>query len=485
MEYLALAFGLALPWLLGVALLLWFDWPRPSTDAAQGDPVAGGVALRLGYGFFIGALALTLWMHILSAVNIGFGRVAIGAALLIAIVALFFRAAQRNRISIAVVRNVITGVVRPPLARWQRWAWLLLLAWLGLRFASIAAEIAWRPVYPWEAWVQWATKARVWYELGHISPFVRGDLWLSGGPGAFFDAAPNEASTVPLLQVWSCIALGRWDDSAMNWPWLCTLAALTLAVYGSLRSAGLSLLGALIGAYLVASLPLLDTQAALAGNADLMLAGMYTLAALVFHRWVLRRDAGDAALTLLLALACPLVKTSGLVWALTLVPGVVVAIFPRRGLKLVGLGFGVAALALLVLARSAPTVLGYSLHLDYQAPWPSLAEAYLFFGNWHLLWYAVIATTIVGGRRLLQPPLAPLAMVVGSGLGVIFVAFAFASPAGVADFGTFNRTTLHLAPLLACLCVLLWRELTTPGIASTPVAAQQRASPNTAVVTDA
>jgi hypothetical protein len=485
MEYLALALGLALPWLLGIALLLWFDWPRSSTDAGQGDRVAGSVALRLGYGFFIGALALTFWMHGLSAVGVGFGRVSIGAPLLIALAALFFRVSQRNRISIAVVRNVITGVVRPPLPRWQRWAWLLLLAWLGLRFASIAAEIAWRPVYPWEAWVQWATKARVWYELGRIAPFVRGDVWLSGGPEAFFDAAPNEPSTVPLLQVWSCVALGRWDDSAMNWPWLCMLVALALAVYGSLRSAGLSLLCALIGAYLVASLPLLDTQAALAGNADLMLAGMYTLAALAFHRWTLQRDAGDAALALLLALACPLVKTSGLVWALTLVPGVVVAIFPRRGLKLVGLGFGAAALGLLVLARSAPTVLGYSLHFDYQAPWHSLAEAYLFFGNWHLLWYAVIALTIVGGRRLLRPPLAPLATVVGAGLAIVFVAFAFASPAGVADFGTFNRTTLLLAPLLACLCVLLWRELTKPGIASTPLAARQRAVPHTTVATDA
>jgi hypothetical protein len=362
---------------------------------------------------------------------------------------------------------------------------LLLLAWLGLRFASIAAEIVWRPVYPWEAWVQWATKARVWYELGRIVPFVRGDVWLSGAPGAFFDAAPNEPSTVPLLQVWSCVALGRWDDSAMNWPWLFMLVALTLAVYGILRSAGLSLLGALIGAYLIASLPLLDTQAALAGDADLMLAAVYTLAALALHRWVLQRDAGDAALALLFALACPLVKTSGIAWSLTLVPGVIVAIFPRRGLKLVALGFGAAALALLVLARSAPTVLGYNLHLDFQPPWHSLAEAYLFFGNWHLLWYAVIALTIVGARRLVKPPLAPLAMIVASGLGFLFFVFAFANASLVGNFGTANRATLHLAPLLACLCVLLWRELTMPGVVPTPLAAPQRASVDSPVAADA
>jgi hypothetical protein len=485
MEYLSLAFGLALPWLLGIALLLALDWPRSSVDFGDGGRAAGSAALRLGYGYFIGALALTFWMRLLSAADVGFGRVSIGAPVLVAVVALLVWARRHNRISVATIREATLALAPPPLPRWQQWAWMLLLAWLALRFASIAAEIMWRPLYPWDAWLQWATKARVWYELGHIAPFVRADLWLSGASGAYFDASPNQPATVPLLQVWSCVALGRWDDSAMNWPWLCMFLALTLAVYGSLRSAGLSLLSALIGAYLVASLPLLDTHAALAGYADLMLAGVYTCAALALHRWVLRRDARDAALALLLALACPLVAISGTVWALTLVPGVVVALFPRRGLKLAALGFGAAALVVLVFARSEPALLGYSLHLDYHPPWQSLVEAYLFFGNWHLLWYAVIALTIVGARHLARPPLAPLAMVVAWGLGVLFIAFAFTGATSVVGFGTANRATLQLAPLLACLCVLLWRELTTRGVTPTPLAAPPRASLDTAVATDA
>ena len=35
----------------------------------------------------------------------------------------------------------------------------------------------------------------------------------------YFDASPEYPPTMPLLQVWSCIALGRWDDALMNWPW--------------------------------------------------------------------------------------------------------------------------------------------------------------------------------------------------------------------------------------------------------------------------
>jgi len=374
-------------------------------------------------------------------------------------------AVRRNGLTLATLRAAAQGLVRPTLPRWERWAWTLLLGWLALRFGLIAAEVAWRPLYPWDAWTQWGTKARVWYELGHIAPFVRADAWLAGASGAYFDAAPDTPATIPLLQVWSCIALGRWDDAAMNWPWPLMLVALTLAVYGALRSVGLSSLGSLCSAYLVASFPLLDAHAALAGYPDLMLSGVYTLAVLAFHRSVVRKDVRDALIALVLALACPFIAPVGAVWMLTLIPGVIVVLLPRRGLGLIGAAFGVAALAVLVLARTDFTLFGRDFHLDYHPPWHELGDAYFLFGNWHLLWYAVIALAIVGARRLVRPPLAPLAAIVAAGFGFLFVAYAFTrAPGWIVDPGSINRTTLHLAPLLVCLSALLWRELTVrPG----------------------
>jgi hypothetical protein len=462
MDYLALACGLALPWLFGFLLLLAIDWPRGA---------AGTGALRLGYGFFLGALLLTLWMRALSIAGVAFSRVSIGVPLLVASGALGVWAARRDRVALSALRRASAAFFRPPLPRWQQWAWALLLAWLALRFASLAAEVAWRPLFPWDAWVQWATKARVWYELGHIVPFVRSEAWLAGTGGAYFDASPNYPATVPLLQVWSCIALGRWDDSAMNWPWLLLLFALTLAVYGALRDAGLSALGALVGAYLVASLPLLDVHVALAGYADLMMAGVYTLAALALYRWARRRDPRDAAMALFFAFACPLIKIPGIVWALTLLPGVIAALLPRRGLKLIGFGFAAGALLVLVLAQFEANILNYHLHLSYAPPWQSLGEAYFFFANWHLLWYAVIVLVLVGARRLVAPPLAPLAMVGAAALAFLVVTFAFTNAAAwVENFTTVNRATLHAAPLLVCLCVLLWHELAKPAEAHAPAA---------------
>ena len=487
MDVLALVLGLALPWCLGLSLLLALDWPRPAADAGANGLPTRGHALRLGYGYFIGVLLLTLWMRALAFAGVGFARLSIGAPLLIATVALLLIAGRRKPISLAAVRDTATMLIRPPLPRWQRIGWTLLLAWLAFRFASLAVEVAWRPLYPWDAWTQWATKARVWYELARIVPFVPADAWLAGHGGAFFDAAPAAPATIPLLQAWGSIALGRWDDSAMNWPWLLMLVALALATYGTLRDVAIRPLGALIGAYLVVSLPLVDAQVALAGNADLMLSGVYALAALAFHRWARGRDMRDGVIALLLALSCPLIKTQGVVWALTLIPGIVVVLLPRRGLKVVGWSLGTVAVALLVLARTEPTLRGVPLHLDYGPAWRTLLDAYLMLGNWHLLWYGATALAIVGARRLIRPPLAPLATVVAAALVFLVVALVFPSNvvAWSTDFAAINRITLHIAPLLTCLCVLLWAELSAPRAESPPAVVPQTAAPDVAAALDA
>jgi hypothetical protein len=461
MDFLAIAFSLALPLALGASVMLALDWPRP------GAP--GSAALRCGYGYIVGALLLTLWMRGLSLAGLRFSWTSISLPLLVIIAACFALAARRGRISMAAVRSALNALVAPSLARWQRTLWIALILWLVAHFALMAAEVAWRPLYPWDAWVQWATKARVWYELGHIAPFVRADVWLAGAEGAFFDASPNYPATVPLLQVWTCVALGRWDDSAMNWPWLAILVAVVTAVYGALRGEGIAPLLALFGAYLLASLPLVEVHVALAGYADLPMGAVYTLAAIAFYRWAIRRDLRDAVIALFLAVACPMIKTPGWIWAATLIPGVIIALLPRRGARIVFTGFALAALALLVLARTEPRILGYRLHLDFAPAWAQLVKSYYLMGNWNLLWYAVIALLAFGWRRLKEPPLVPLTAVTAAGLAFLFFVFAFTDAAvWLADLTTANRATLHIVPLLVFLGVLTWHSMTTASSETAP-----------------
>src|SRR5271168_5287933 len=144
MAYLALACGLLLPWVLGFALLCALNWPGQSVPPAPRS--AGGIALRLGTGYFVGALLLTLWMRALSATGIAFGRLSIGVPLFVVAMALLFWAARRQRVPLATLSDLPRFLVFPPLPRWQRIACIVLLAWLALRFALLAAEVAWRPL---------------------------------------------------------------------------------------------------------------------------------------------------------------------------------------------------------------------------------------------------------------------------------------------------------------------------------------------------
>ena len=453
MEALALALGVALPWILGFAALAAFGWPR-------GDAPGTSLALRVGFSYTAGAVLLTLWMRVLSALGVAFGWMSIGLPLAAVAVGGLYHAVRSGRLSSAESKDALLSLAGPSLPPVQRMLWIALLAWLALRFGLLAAEIAWRPLYPWHAWVQWATKARVWYELGHIVPFVNADVWLARAGDAYFDAAPDYPATLPLLQVWTCEALGRWDDSAMNWPWLAMLASLVLAVYGALRGEGVAPLVALLGAYLIASLPLLDVHVALAGDADLPMAVAYTLAVLATYRWCLRRDRRDGIVALLFAASCPLIKNPGWIWALTLVPGVVIALMPRRGMRVVGIGIAVLALFALLLARTEPEVLGYRLHLDFTYGWAELISANFLMGNWNLLFYGAIAIVALGARRLLEPPLAPLAAITAAGMALVLFAFSFTQATlWLAGLTSANRAALQLAPTLATLGVLTWHRM--------------------------
>jgi len=449
MDAFATIAALALPWWLGIALVATLQ------RAAWSAP--GELAWRVGTGYLAGAFLLTVWMRVLSLAGIKFGVAVVAGPALVAALVLSFLAWRGMRQAPASLDE--SGLFAPPpLAGALRVVWWVLLAWIALRFVLLAVEVGTRPLYPWDAWTQWATKARVWYELGQMAPFARIDAWLAANGALYFDASPEYPPTMPLLQVWSCLALGRWDDTLMNAPWWAIGVALPLTVYGGLRAWGTDALAALVGAFLVASLPLANTHVALAGYADLPMAAFYTAAALAFLRWTRSRARSDAVLTVLMALACTQVKNPGWFWAATLVPGVLVVLLPRKGVRVVLAGFAVAALALVALARFKLSLFNYQVKLDFNPAWGDLLSSYFLLGNWHLLWYGAIAAALLAWRQLLAPAMAPLTMVIAGGLLFLFFVFGFTTASFyVSDQTTVNRATLHLAPMIVVFMVVAWQ----------------------------
>jgi hypothetical protein len=446
LDFFALALGLALPWTFGIALLASL---YRFAHGNRADPPSA--SWLVGCGWFVGIFLLTLTMRGLSAAGIRFGIVSVGTPLVAMTTFALIVALRRSPLRLVnIAHECLRALGGQGLEGWQRTLWRLLVAWLAVRFALLLAEVWWRPLYPWDAWTQWGTKARVWFELGRLVPFVEVTEWLSGNaPDSYFDHGPHYPATVPLLQVWAAIVIGRWDDALVNLPWWITGVAFAVALHGGLKQLGFPYLFALGGTAMVLSLPIVNVHVALAGYADLPMAAYITLATLAALRFVRTRSLADAVLALLLLAACVMVKNPGKAWVIVLLPGFVVAALPRRGLALAGLAFGVAGLGILVLARTGVMILGYQLLPQFMMPWNALFDAYFSFGNWNLLWYFALATAVLGWRHLLSREVAPFTCIVAGGLMFLFVGFAFTNAfLWVEDQSTVNRATLHLAPLI-------------------------------------
>src|SRR5450631_206347 len=449
-DALMLLLGFAVIWGLGVAVI------AAIAGRAANEPATGDLAWTLGCGLFVGAFLLTLWMRALALVQVPFGIVSIGLPLAVATGLLAWRARRSNTFR---WNDVVARLKGRNLAGWRRAIWLVILGWLAVRFALLLNEIVWRPLFPWDAWMQWGTKARVWFELRTMAPFVTAEDWLkAASPNVYFDAAPNYPATVPLMQVWAAILLGRWDDTLVNLPWWLTGFAFAFAIYGYLAREGFEPAMALVGTWLVMSLPILEVHIALAGYADLAMATYFTLAALWSLQWVRTRRWGDATVALLLLIACAMIKNPGKAWIATLVPAIVIALVPRQGLRIAAALFVLALGAMLVVARAEPTILGYHLRLDFEMPWRALFDAYFAFANWNLLWYGAFAIAVLGRRHLLSREVASYTAILAAGLMFLLFGFAFTNArVWVEDQSTVNRATLNLAPLLVVWMLFTFR----------------------------
>ena len=489
-DLLLLTAGHALVWAAGICLIgLPRSWRERHAGGARAPLRDGERVWTLGAGWLIGAFVLTLVMRGASLAGIPLGRVSIGLPLLLVIAAGVGLALSRGwqatlerwRSAILDMTRTAIGSGLPPL---QRALWLGLLAWIATRYGLLLVEATTRPLYPWDAWMQWATKARVWFELKAIVPFAPFDVWLPANGAVYFDAAPHYPATVPLWQVWSALLIGRWDDAHTNLAWWCTAVSIGLLVYGFLRSAGGSRWLAIVGAWLAGSLPIANVHVALAGYADLPMAAYVTLAMLAGWRWARLRRAEDLLLFLLCLVALPTIKNPGKAWLVLLLPGIAVAVWPRWGLRAAGLIVGAGVLALLILAQTSPTILGYRIQYAGALPWQGLLDAYFLYANWHILWFAAVAVAIVGARSLLATDTAPLTVTLGLGLLFLLFGFAFTNASTwVDDQSTVNRATLHLAPLVVVWMLLVYREwsakLSVTEVAK-PASAADAAAPRAA-----
>jgi hypothetical protein len=444
-EFVGLLLSVALPWVAGT---LWLR-------AALGHSGDRGRAVELGYGYLVGMCGVTLVMRALDAAGQpwGIGWIALPIGLLTLGAYLRVRRLQPSG------RGAGQGELPASMSREARVLIALLLLLTFVRIALVAAEALLTPLIPYDAWAQWATKSRVWYEFRTMASFVPNANWFAAeGNMHFTDVRPGYPGTVPLFQVWTALSIGRWDESLVKLPWVAAYVSLGIAFYAQVRRIGASALKSVFGTYVLLSLPFLTIHVALAGIADLFVAVAYGLAAMALGQWAIGRRRSDAALALLMALVCASLKQEGLVWALTLVPGAVVVLDRRAGLALMGT-IVLATVAYLFAGPSEFRMFGYVLKSrfdDVSRP----VYAHLFeMDNWHLLWYAFVALVVLNYRLLTARRLLATGVTVLSGLGFIFVVYFFSTAAeGIRDDSLTNRLPLQLVPALVFYLALILDE---------------------------
>jgi len=446
-DVLGLLLSVALPWAAGALCVRAIL--RSGTESS--------VLLCLGYGYPLGLFATTLIMRALDASGQRWTLAWMIPLLVVLALVAGWRANLRPpwRISWRGAAGAIAGL--PPASRRLFW---LFFALCGADVAVVALQATASLLLPFDAWAQWASKARVWYEYGRLTSFVSPTTWLAfPGPLQFTDVHPEYPGTVSLFQVWTALALGRWDESLVNAPWIAIYCALGLAFYAQLRRIGSGALKAMAGTYLLLSLPFLQVHAAVAGMADIFVALAYGLAAASLWQWIMTRERHDALLALIMAITCASLKLEGGLWVLTLVPALVTALNRRAGFLLAALA-GAIALLYLAFGPSQVMILGYGVRTQFENVSLPIFQHLFVMDNWHLFWYAFAAMIVLKARVLVRPNLAPMTMTVAAGLGFVGIVFFFSwASVGVDEEGIVNRLLLQFVPALALYLFLIAREL--------------------------
>lgn len=463
MDFFFIIMALAIPALIGG---LWLGLFVPPT-------IVGRAALVCGNGLLAGLLVIPMLMRLLDVMGapLNFGTTASSAGGLILLAALAHLYWQRKPTGRALQKSAWYNLPQS-----QKILVAFIASLLAVRLTTLGLELLWRPLFPWDATMHWATKARVWFDAGSIVPFVENQEWLElSGGGVFTDHHPDYPITTPLLQVWMNSALGRWDESLMNLPWLLCLLALGFAFYGQARASGAGLVVALVFSYFLLSMPLINTHVALAGYADLFLGACYCAALMAFHNWSVHRQHWQAGMAVFFALSCTLIKNEGFYWLLTFIPATVVVIMPVRKAALMLACLLLAAICLLALLPPDLAIAGHSLNrlkLYYRPEaLAGIGNLLWVHDNWHLFFYLLMlvmpAGLIRSGSRANN--YLGIMTALASAVGLFLILFLFTGYAGGAvRFTAVGRIGLQLMPGLVFLALLLSSELlgATPGKSS-------------------
>ena len=416
MNYLTLYLGLLLPWVTGALCLIAIE----RYVAASNPP---NLFRQAGYGFFLGYAGLFLLIkanHWLNG-SVSWAGLMMVLALLTAGGAVLLWRAPKTSFEYSSRQSTLTQN-KPML-----WLTVLLLGWLTVHLLIYAVDIFTQPVYPWDAWLAWVYRAKAWFLSGDITTVVSTADWLTNTAASSYTIDAWQYPTFPsVIPYWAALSLGHWSETLVNVPVLFAALAIGMALYGQCREYGLSITISVLSCYLLYSIPLFGTHIALAGYADIWMAGFSGLGFIALIRALVQRSSTprqryglQMALAFILLVMAIAVKNEGAVWLLAAIGMLIVLSFRARVpilmmvsaglLILLGFAFGVTHINLPILGSIGliedrlfiPFIGNFALELH--SIWHVYLTNFFAMGSWNLFWLLVLTAIVLAARSSVGP----------------------------------------------------------------------------------
>jgi hypothetical protein len=466
MEFLNLSVGLLLPWLGGALMLMAVE----ARVAPQSRP---NRLRQAGYGFFLGYALVSVTV---TAGNAWFGQVSWAWSMVfLSLVA----AAAGALLWLGPERPAARSGRRTQFGTAAKILLPILATWAGLHLLLAAIEVFHLPLYPWDAWLVWVYRAKAWFMAAGMAAVVVPADWVAANAADVFtvDAAayPRLPSVIPF---WAALSLGRWSETLINLPGLMAGIAIGLALYGQCRESGMGLLGSTAAGYLLLSLPLLGTHLALAGYADIWMAGFAGLGFLALIRGAGPGQGFQTTLGFLMLAFAMLVKNEGVVWFLAallmqalitfrwrtnLVTGLVIAavLWMAQALGVTHVDIPLIGTLGMVNGQLQIPFIG-SFALEIHDIWQPYRDNFFVMGTWNLLWVLVFASLLaglVGNKPFADPARVASVAFIGIFLATQLFIFGFTDQGIWADtYTAINRLPLHFTPALIFAALTLFHS---------------------------
>jgi len=474
LSLVGLVLAIALPWLVGTV------WVYRLLRRSEGATLF----IAVGYGFFLGLFATTLLLRLWNGL---FGELSfVGVASLLSLLLILGGIALARSPSVASEGTNVSRIALLKEPRWQQiiaLCFLLLIAW---RHITLLQELTLRPLYAWDAWMNWAPKAIVWFTQDSLVDFVSPQQWLLAPGSEAYTLGNKDAwsypESVPLIILWSMLGAGSSDHSLLYLPWWLAPIALAFVLFGHLRAVGHGLLLCSVASYVLLSLPYLNVHTALVGYADLWLAAAFTCGACALFEGRRSENRMYVLLALGFAVLCATLKQPGIVLGLILGVCVVRALLSVPVKTQVMIAAGFVVLGLLMAAIGVEFELPYfgkvavgfweleiarfgrytfAFHPVQQA----FAQSFWVMINWHLLWYLLPLFLVYrlrqrfaqGGLSSHLPSDDVFALTLASAF-LVLVFFFTAYYQQAENFVTLNRALIYIVPGIVFACFVRLRS---------------------------